>query len=69
MRTGWRVGLAKCLILADFGGILALCSAVFRLIHDKNKTIVTGVILPNASAGDACREIALGANRWKNDAN
>ena len=63
VRTGWRVGLAKCLILADFGGTLARCIAVFRLIHDKKDSIVTGVISRNASAEDTMREILLGASR------
>ena len=60
MQTGNSLGLSKFQILTDFGQNLALCIAVFELMHEEIIPIVTGVISPNTSAGDACPGIVLG---------
>ena len=36
-RTGSSLGLSKFQILADFGQNLALCIAVFELMHEKKR--------------------------------
>ena len=38
VRTGSSLGLSKFQILADFGQNLALCIAVFELMHEEKKT-------------------------------